>query len=65
MTRKYYKNGKTLKTLVINHNRNSRERFKRGIKKVDAMKEKVLAGNGNSPTSGDAIKQKDLIRRAS
>ena len=65
MTSKYYKNGKTLKALVVNLNRNSRERFRRGIKKVDAMKKQVLAGSSNSPTSGDATKQKDLIRRAS
>jgi hypothetical protein len=65
MTSKYYKNGKTLKTLMVNHNRNSRERFRRGIKKVDVMKKQVLAGSTNSPANGDAIKQKDLIRRAS
>jgi len=53
MTSKYHKNGKTLKALVVNHNRNSRERFRRGIKKVDVMKKQVLAGSGNSPTSGD------------
>ena len=67
MTSKYYKHGKapTLKALVGNHNRNSRERFRRGIKKVDVMKKQVLAGSTNSPANGDAIKQKDLIRRAS
>jgi hypothetical protein len=67
MTNKYYKQGKapTLKALVVNHNRNSRERFKRGMKKFDAMKKELLAGSGNSPTSGDATKQKYLIRRAS
>lgn len=53
MTSKYHKNGKTLKALVVNLNRNSRERFRRGIKKVDVMKKQVLAGSGNSPTSGD------------
>ncbi len=67
MTSKYYKHGKapTLKALVGNHNRNSRERFKRGIKKVDAMKKQVLAGSGNSPTSKKNFKQPDFIRRAS
>ena len=67
MTSKYYKHGKapTLKALVGNHNRNSRERFRRGIKKVDAMKEKVLAGSSNSPTSGKNFKQPDFIRRVS
>jgi hypothetical protein len=55
MTSKYYKHEKapTLKALVVNLNRNSRERFRRGIEKVDVMKKQVLAGSGNSPTSGD------------
>ena len=67
MTNKYYKQGKapTLKALVGNHNRNSRERFRRGIKKIDAMKKEVLAGSGNSPTNGKNSRQTHLIRRAS
>ena len=65
MTSKYYKNGKTLKALVVNLNRNSRERFRRGIKKIDAMKKEVLAGSGNSPTNGKNSRQTHLIRRAS
>ena len=65
MTSKYYKNGKTLKALVVNLNRNSRERFRRGIKKVDAMKKQVLAGSWHSPTSEDKFRHTHSIRRAS
>ncbi|MBC8283315.1 MAG: hypothetical protein H8E32_05825 [Nitrospinae bacterium] len=65
MTSKYYKNGKTLKTLMVNHNRNSRERFRRGIKKVAAMKKQMLAGSWHSPTSEDKFRHTHFIRRAS
>jgi len=65
MTSKYYKNGKTLKTLMVNHNRNSRERFRRGIKKVAAMKKQMLAGSWHSPTSEDKFRHTHSIRRAS
>ena len=67
MTSKYYKHEKapTLKALVVNLNRNSRERFRRGIKKVAAMKKQVLAGSWHSPTSEDKFRHTHSIRRAS